>query len=161
MTAKITLDRTRSYGSVHGEDTGGAFFEQDGILFDNDGYAIDNQPAPNFRQLADERERKMAAQAAAKKAYAAVMAGEPSGNAPAGAPPAIVPDGGPPPADGDDDTPADEVDLLGWITGKKKYQFFAIQGALIRQKSFKAQSKAQAVEFLIENLQLQPEDIKV
>jgi len=157
MTA-VKLDRTRSYGSVHGEETGGAFFEQDGILFDNEGLALANQPSPNIQKLVADRERLMRANQAAKEAFEAAMAGQPVGDAPAGAAPVIVSEDAPPPAPGLD---GPTVDLRGWMTGTARYQWFEISSALLKQHGFKAQNKEQAVNFLIEELKLQPEDVKI
>jgi len=157
MTA-VMLDRSRSYGSVHGEDTGGAFFEQDGILFDNEGVALKDQPSPNIQKLVADRERLMRANQAAKEAFEAAMAGEPTGSAPAGAAPVIVSEDAPPPAPVPD---GPTVDLRAWMTGAARYQWFEISSALLKQHAFKAQNKDQAVNFLIEQLRLQPEDVKI
>ena len=42
-----------------------------------------------------------------------------------------------------------------------RYQWFEISSALLKQYGFKAQNKEQAVNFLIEELKLQPEDVKI
>ncbi len=142
----LTLDRNRPYGEVHGEDTGGAFFDQDGFLFDFEGNLLEHLLDAKARAKLENMKATAEAQAAAKAAYEASLRG-------AGISPADAPEM---PLQGEEDAPpAPHVDLHGWVTGAAKYQFFAVKDALREQYGFSPTNKEAALVFLRNELGIQ------
>lgn len=157
MTAD-TLDRSRPYGTVHGEETDGAFFEQDGFLFDNEGLLLERLLTADQRKSLELMKAKRHAAEMAKEAYAAAMKDAGMTDVPPGAPPVIVSENAPPPAPEPGDA---KVDLLAWMKGEQKYQFFAVTKAVREQHGFAASDKSSVVKFLQEILNLPDSAIRV
>jgi hypothetical protein len=157
MTAD-TLDRSRPYGTVHGETTDGAFFEQDGLLFDNEGLLLEHLMTAEQKKSLELVKAKRHAEAMAQEAYAAAMKDAGMTDVPPGAPPVIVSENAPPPAADPGDA---KVDLLAWMKGEQKYQFFAVTKAMREQYGFAASDKSSVVKFLQDTLNLPDSAIRV
>jgi hypothetical protein len=156
MTAD-TLDRSRPYGTVHGEETDGAFFEQDGYLFDNEGLLLEHLLSSDQKKSLELAKAKRHAAAMAQEAYEAAMKDAGMTDVPPGAPPVIVSENAPPPVP----EPGDKVDLDGWMRGTHKYQFFAVTKAMREQFGFAASDKSSVVKFLQDALNLPDSAIRV
>jgi hypothetical protein len=139
-----TLDRNRPYGEVHGENTNGAFFDQDGFLFDNDGNLLEHLLDDAGRARLHGIKAKEEAQARAKEAYEASLRA-------AGLDPASQPTMD---AEGEVAPAPAKVDLHAWATGQAKYQFFAVKDAMKDQYGFSPTNRDAAIKFLIDELKL-------
>ena len=161
MSTVITLDRNRDYGTVHGEETKGAFFSQDGFHFDNEGNLLEHLMDAGAKERLARRiatdNAKKAAEAAYKKAMAEADMAEPEAPAPAPVVTGRI-------AALDDEPPAaedkPEFDFRGWYLGTTKIQWFEVQKALKEHKSFVAGTKDNAAEFLSTDLQLPLESFR-
>lgn len=139
MSTYPTLDRNRSYGEVHGENTGGAFFEQDGFLFDFEGSLIEGLLDEAGRKRLNAMMAKKEAQELARQAY------EDSLRA-AGIDPATQPSFD----EQDEEAPEAKVDLRAWIDGRAKYQFYAVRDAIKAEFGFSPASTILAQQYLRE-----------
>lgn len=146
-TYNLTLDRNRPYGEVHGEDTGGAYFDQDGFLFDFEGKLIEALLTSAQRDQIDKMKAQAEAQASARAAYEQSLRA--AGLNPADAPPMEDPEAEPP-------APSQEgtIDLAGWAMGTKRYHFFTVKSALLEQYNFSATNSDAARKFLRDELRL-------
>lgn len=139
----ISLDRNRPYGEVHGENTQGAFFDQDGFLFDYEGNLLENLLDDAGRARLHGMRAKEEARVRAKDAYEASLRA--AGLDPTTQPAMDAEDEPPPPA---------KVDLHAWATGQAKYQFFAVKDAMKDQYGFSPTNRDAAIKFLIDELKL-------
>lgn len=138
-----TLDRNRPFGEVHGENTNGAFFDQDGFLFDYEGNLLEHLLDDAARARLHGMKAKEEAQIRAKEAYEASLRA-------AGLDPTTQPA-----MDSDDEAPAPvKVDLHAWATGQAKYQFFAVKDAMKDQYGFSPTNRDASIKFLVDELKL-------
>jgi len=138
-----TLDRNRPYGEVHGENTNGAFFDQDGFLFDYEGNLLEHLLDDAGRARLHSIKAKEEAQTRAKEAYESSLRA-------AGLDPTTQPA-----MDSGDDAPVPaKVDLHAWATGQAKYQFFAVKDAMKDQYGFSPTNRDAAMKFLADELKL-------
>lgn len=142
----LTLDRHRPYGEVHGEDTGGAYFDQDGFLFDFEGKLIPELLTPAQRAQIEKMKAQTEAQAKAKAAYEESLRS--AGLNPANEPPMEDPEAQ------QQEAPTEEIDLAGWAMGTKRYHFFTVKSALLEKYSFSAPNSDAARKFLRDELRL-------
>jgi hypothetical protein len=139
----ITLDRNRDYGTVHGEDTGGAAFEQDGFQFDYQGNIIEELMSPEATKRYNKRLATVKAQEAAKAAYEAALADSGMDANDPDAPRMMGAPGDPPPAEV-------KVDLRAWFLGQAKYGWFEVSRAIKEDHGFAPTSKTNAAQALSE-----------
>lgn len=161
MPTAITLDRSRSYGTVHGENTGNAAYEQDGILFDFQGDLIEELLTPAQREKIARKQAVADAERAAREAYEAVLASTATPAAMPGVPENSITPALPPFEASPLNTTADMVDLRAWLMGTQKAQFFAVTKALKEQFGFAASDKQSAVKFLCDQFGLEPSAVRV
>ena len=158
----ITLDRNRPYGTIHGEETGGAFYAQDGFHFDIEGNLLEHLMDAGAKDALAKRLAVEHAKRKAEEAYKQAMAdanmAEPEPPAaPAPPKPGII---AATPGAPDDDEEAPKFDFRGWYLGQNKVGWFEVSKALKAEMGFSANSKASAAEFLSTELQIPLESFK-
>jgi len=159
----ITLDRNREYGTVHGEDTGGAFYAQDGFHFDIEGNLLEHLMDKGAVTRLEKRLAVENATRKAEEAYKLAMAeagqAEPEPVKVAPAKPgriAVTPGEDEPPAAED----VEKFDFRGWYLGQNKVGWFEVSKALKTEMGYSANSKAAAAEFLSNELSIPLESFK-
>lgn len=138
MAGKITLDKSRGYGEVHGE-TGAhnIAFEQDGLPFDAQGALIEGALTPDLREVVKRRLAKMAKGAAKRAAEAEAEADDEDGS---------------PAADEPDDGTG--INLLQWVKGNEKYQWHVIQQEFRKRHAMNVNDGASAAEVMVVDLKI-------
>lgn len=144
---RLRLDRSRHYGTIHGERPPGdrhqlAHFTQDGITFDSQGFHLDDLIEDDkVRALVDRRLKR------------------------AGAPKAEADDaGGSDDDDIDDPAPkgagsqsqSSDVNLEAWLRGEEKYQWFLVTKTVRERYSQNLSKMIDMLEFLIEDEKVIP-----
>lgn len=123
--AKIMLDRSRYFSSVHGEITDNVFFRQDGLPFDGAGNLVEKALDEAGRKTVERKLKEIA-----KK--------------PADAEPEVV-------------DPAN-VNLEQWLRGTVRYPYHIVQNAIRDRYHRTITNFAEAVEFLVIEQRLVPEE---
>jgi hypothetical protein len=143
---KLRMDRSRPFGTIHGERTPGdkyalAHFSQDDIFFDAQGLHIDELVEDDkVRALVDRRLKR-----AAKPADDAGGSDEDDA------------DPGEPKPPGSDSSP-DDVNLEAWLRGEAKYQWFAITKRVRERFSQNITKQVDMIEFLVMDEKVIPVD---
>lgn len=136
--AKVRMDRSRDYATVHGERAQGDLhamvqFVQDGLPFDAQGFLIADHPDvtgnPKLSELAERKLKKAIKQAAS------APGDDPSA-------PSIDPEG--------NDEDAGPLNLEAWARGEKKYPWQEISNAIAQRFTRRVQNKQAAIVFLVE-----------
>src|SRR6266403_1634016 len=143
---KLRMDRSRPFGTVHGERLPGdksatAHFTQDGICFDAQGLHIDDLVEDEkVRALVDRKLKKAA---------------KPAGDA--GGSDETDDDPGETKAPGSDSAP-DDVNLEAWLRGEAKYPWFAITKRVRERYSQNISKQIDMIEFLVMDEKVIPLD---
>ena len=153
--SKITFDPTRPHGTIHGEDTHGATYEQDGMHFDAQGALLTDDfllpPAKRTEISKALQIRAIDEQMAAERRRKLIDAG------------ILVEDGSTSTIDseeGEEDA-ARAVDLVRCAQGLEKHPWFSVAKALEVQKGYKAKNQAAAIEFMLDNNMVTPDQVKL
>lgn len=144
---RLRLDRSRSYGTAHGERPPGdkhqlVQFTQDGIHFDAHGLHIDDL-------IEDDKTRALVDRRLKRQAGPREDEDDAGGSAGTGIDPS--PTGGGSPASTD-------VNLEAWLRGEEKYQWFAITKAVRDRYSQNISKQFDMVTFLVYDEKVIPED---
>lgn len=137
-----TLDRSRDFGTIHGESEYGAFFEQDGFFFDATGTLIEGAMDSKQREKLEQMQEQEHALEQAREAFLAVM--------PSASPELVkklitadnlkVADAG-----------EEDIDLVAWGTNQKNYLFSKVAAKIRREFDQSPVNKKQALEILAEH----------
>ena len=137
----LTLDKTRSFGTIHGENEHGAHFDQDGFLFDATGALIEDAMDSVQRERLKQYLAREEAISRAKAAFKEVMPDAPdemvdrlitAENLEKAAQPG-------------------EIDLVAWGRMEKRYPFHEVTKAIRERFNQSPVNKAQALEILAEH----------
>jgi hypothetical protein len=145
---KLRMDRSRPFGTIHGERTPGdkyalAHFSQDGIFFDAQGLHIDELVEDDkVRALVDRRLKKSSKPAADGDAGGSDETDtDPAETKPAGS-----------------DSAPEDVNLEAWLRGEAKYPWFAITKRVRERYSQNISKQVDMIEFLVMDEKVIPID---
>jgi hypothetical protein len=127
-----SLDRSKPFGTVHGEPKDGVHFWQDGLPFDAQGKLALATLTDEQRLRAERLARKSARLAPRRAAAAAAVEAADQEQAPA----------------------AGDVNLEAWLRGDAKYLYDAVRTAIRGRYQKDCPSIGDAVEFLVLEVQL-------
>jgi len=136
-----TLDRSRDFGTIHGENEHGAFYEQDGFFFDATGALIEGAMDERQRAKLEQMQEQERALEQAREAFRAVM---PSAS-PELVAKLITAD------NLKTTTEEEEIDLVAWATGQKNYLYSKVAQKIRREFDQSPVNKKQALEILAEH----------
>lgn len=156
--AEIKLDKSRHYGTVH-PPLKGAHFSQDGFYFTAHGALVAEMLDDDGRQRLKRALVEKAADEAAINARKKVLLE--SGMSPDEADQLLFEARERASASIGNNATDEEVDLLGWLGGTKKYVWGKIVSAMKKEFSFTPGSKRAAVDFMVGEGFAKPEDVKI
>lgn len=139
-TPALTLDRSKHHSIVTPPEKG-AHFEQNGFYFDYKGDLAEewltDATRERLRKIINKKEADKIARAARQKFMQEQGLSEAD----------LA-------ADADDQADAaagdDEVDIVAWAKGTKKYRFFSVVAAVSKRYNFEGTDRHSIIEFLIE-----------
>jgi hypothetical protein len=137
MTLKF--DPTQPYATVHGDHEHGAVHSQYGFVFDHDGKLIEAALTPADRERLDAHIKKLNALEQARKSLIEALGDTPEAHAAAAA------------LNLTETKTEEEIDLVAWASGAKKYQWVKVVEAIAAVTHNKPTSKTDALGILKEN----------
>jgi len=136
-----TLDRSRDYGTIHGDHELGGQFAQDGFFYDGQGFLIEGaMDEVQVAKLAELRNQDEAVEQARAK-FLELMP-----NADKATVDKLINVANLRPA-----TTEEEIDLAAWAAGSKNYVFGKVTKAIREQFNVSPVNKLQCLEILAEN----------
>lgn len=173
----ITLDRLRSFGSIHPPEYHAPSrktlaYEQDGFFFDARGQIIEEVMDEAQREKVADRIAKDHALAAGRKAYEEAMLEQGITDFVPFSPPAppkkLAPLSATDVVNNPNEIRTDEndgfeskLDLVAWATGKIQARWFAVAKAMREQHGASVANKPQALAWLVENGKISADAISV
>lgn len=132
----LTLDRSRTFATVHGENTDGIAFVQDGIPFDARGMLLDDKVPDDKKALVAQKKKKAAKLARQNDQPPSPPEGSPTGGAD---------------DDPDDDGEPDQTDVNfeAWLKDEVKYQPHVLFAAARKRFSKTFTNYRDLAEFLV------------
>ena len=141
MTNPI-LDRSRDFGTIHGENEHGAHFDQDGFFFDATGTLIEGAMDAKQREKLEALQEQDRALEQAREAFLNVM---PNAD-PEMVKKLITADNLKVGVSEDE-----EIDFVAWVNGSKKYIFSKVTAEIRKRFDQSPVNRKQALEILAEH----------